>query len=344
MTFVKHPINSSLHPKCQTTLVGHQAAYDQLWKSFQSGTMPPVWLLAGERGIGKATLAYAIAREILAHEGEDLTMVTRQIAQDSYPNFLALTRKINADGKLPREITAEEARKVAHFLRQHAAIPGWRVVIIDAVDEMNRTAANALLKILEEPPLKTIFFLITHSLGQVLPTIRSRCCKLHLFPLTDVEISTSLDGNIAPEILSLAQGSIGRAMALQQAGGMRLLEQVILTISGALKGDWRHAQALSASFDKDNPSYETMLDLILWTLHRLILLAHMPLSEKSNDEKLSQLTKIKAMTHWVDAFHRISQFLETARTSHLDRNHVIMAVFFMIENPTVGDEFIYGSF
>jgi DNA polymerase-3 subunit delta' len=344
VTPIKHPIDPSLHPKCQTTLVGHQAAYDQLWQSFQSGTMPPIWLLAGERGIGKATLAYAIARKILAHEGQDPTIVTRQMAQDSYPNFLALTRKLNADGKLPREITAEEARKVAQFLRQHAAIPGWRVVIIDAVNEMNRTAANSLLKILEEPPVKTIFFLITHSLGQVLPTIRSRCCKLQLYPLKDAEITESLNANIAPEILSLAQGSIGRAMALQQAGGVQLLDQLIQTITGALKGDWRPAQALSASFDKDNPGYETMLDLILWTLHRLILLAHMPLSGKSSDEKLSQLTKTKPMTHWVDAFHRISQFLETARTSHLDRNHVIMAVFFMIENPTVGDEFVYESF
>jgi DNA polymerase-3 subunit delta' len=266
------------------------------------------------------------------------------MAQDSYPNFLALERKLNADGKLPREITAEEARKVAQFLRQHAAIPGWRVVIIDAVDEMNRTAANALLKILEEPPLKTIFFLITHSLGQVLPTIRSRACKLQLFPLSDTEIIESLHGDAPTEILSLAQGSIGRAMALQQAGGIRLLDQVIQTISGALKGDWRPAQILSASFDKDNPGYETMLDLIIWTLHRLILLAHMPLSKKSGDDKLGQLTKLKAMVHWVDAFHRINRFLETARPSYLDRNHIVMAVFFMIENPAVGDEFVYGSF
>jgi len=337
-------INPSLPPKCQTTLVGHQAAYNQLRQAFQSGAMPPVWLLTGERGIGKATLAYTMAREILAHEGQDPTIIVRQMAQGSYPNFLALERSLNAEGKIPREITAEKARKVSQFLRQCSAIPGWRVVIIDAIDEMNRTAANALLKILEEPPLKTIFFLITRSLGQVLPTIRSRACKLQLFPLQDAEIATSLGGNIPAEILSLSQGSIGRAMALQQAGGVRLLEQIIQTMSGALKGDWRPAQTLNASFDKNNPSYDTMLDLILWTLRRLILLAHMPVSEKSGDEKLSQLTKVKAMVHWVNAFHRINQFLETARTSHLDRNHIIMAVFFMIENPAVGDEFIYGSF
>ena len=344
MTPLLSSIDPGLHPKFQTTLVGHQAACDQLRKAFQSKAMPPVWLLTGERGIGKATLAYTIAREILAHEGQDPSLIARQMIHGSYPNFLALERSLNAEGKIPREITAEEARKVNLFLRQCATIPGWRVVIIDAVDEMNRTAANALLKILEEPPLKTIFFLIAHSLGQVLPTIRSRCCKLQLYPLKDTEISANLGDDIPAEILSLAQGSIGRAVALQQAGGVRLLDQVIQTMSGALRGDWRPAQTLSASFDKDNPSYDIMLDLIIWTLHRLIFLAHIPLSERSRDEKLSQLTKVKAMIHWVNAFHRISQFLETARTSHLDRNHVIMAIFFMIENPTVGDEFIYGSF
>ncbi len=344
MTPFQHPIDPGLHPKCQTTLVGHQAAYDQLRQSFQSNAMPPVWLLAGERGIGKATLAYTITREILAHEGQDPALIARQIAQGSYPNFLVLERSMNGEGKIPREITAEDGRKVNLFLRQCAAIPGWRVVMIDAVDEMNRTAANALLKILEEPPAKTIFFLITHSLGQVLPTIRSRACKLQLFPLKDAEIATSMNDDLPPEILSLAQGSIGRAMALKQAGGLRLLDQVIQAMGGALKGDWRPVQALSASFDKDNPSYDVMLDLIIWTLHRLILLAHLPLSENADDGKLGQLTKLKAMMHWVNAFQRINQFLEIARTSHLDRNHVIMAIFFMIENPTVGDEFVYRSF
>lgn len=337
-------IDPGLHPRCQTILIGHQAAYRQLRQAFQSEAMPPVWLITGERGIGKATLAYTFAREILAHEGQDPSLIARQMVHGSYPNFLALERSLNAEGKLSREITAEEARKVNLFLRQCATIPSWRVVIIDAVDEMNRTAANAMLKILEEPPTKTVFLLIAHSLGQVLPTIRSRCCKLQLYPLKDSEISTSFRDDIPAEILNLAQGSIGRAMTLQQAGGIRLLDQVIQTISGALRGDWRPAQALSVSFNKDNPSYETMLDLIIWTLHRLILLAHIPLTEKLGDEKLCQLTKVKAMLHWVNAFHRISQFLETARTSHLDRSHVIMAVFFMIENPMVGDEFIYESF
>lgn len=326
------------------TLVGHRPAQEQLRQAFYNDAMHPVWLLVGERGIGKATLAYAMAREILGYEQQDPTLVARQIIQGTYPNFLALERSLNAEGKISREINAEEGRKINAFLRQYGAIPGWRVIIIDAVDEMNRTAAHALLKILEEPPTKTIFFLITHSLGQVLPTIRSRCCKLQLFPLTDTEIATSLGDGVSPEILPLARGSIGRAVALQQAGGQKLLDQVIQAIGGALKGDWRHAQTLSASFDKDNPSYDVMLDLVIWALHHLIMLAHLPMQGTLADERLSQLTKLKAMTHWVDAFQRISQFLDTARTSHLDRNHVVMAVFFMIENPTVGDEFIYESF
>lgn len=337
-------INPGLHPKCQKTLIGHQNAYEQMRHAFFKDAMHPVWLIAGERGIGKATLAYTMAREILESEGQDPTLIARQMIQGSYPNFLALERCPDVDGKIPREINVEEGRKVSVFLRQCAAIPGWRVVIIDAVDEMNRNAANALLKILEEPPAKTIFFLITHSLGQVLPTIRSRCCKLQLFPLSDEEIAANLGDDVSSEILPLAQGSIGRAMALHNAGGVKLLEQVIQSMGGALRGDWRAAQALSASFDKDNPGYDVMLDLVLWALHRLIILAHLPLSNVPGDSKLAPLCQLKAMTHWVDAFHRVQEFLTIARTSHLDRNHIVMAIFFMIENPTTGDEFIYGQF
>jgi DNA polymerase-3 subunit delta' len=334
-------INPGLHPKCQMNLVGHQDAHEQLRQAFFKGAMHPVWLIAGERGIGKATLAYTMAREILEHEVQNPTVVARQIISGSYPNFLSLERGLNADGKIPREINVEEGRKVSAFLRHSAAIPGWRVIIIDAVDEMNRNAANALLKILEEPPAKTVFFLITHSLGQVLPTIRSRCCKLQLFPLSDEDIAKNLGNDISPDILPLAQGSIGRAVALHQAGGTKLLDKVIQAIGGALKGDWRGAQALSASFDKDDPSYDVMLDLVIWTLHRLIMLAHLPLTTIAGDGKLGPIGKLKAMTHWVDVFHRVQEFLKIARTSHLDRNHVVMAIFFMIENPTIGDEFIY---
>lgn len=336
-------VNPSLHPRQQMTVVGHECAHKQLQKAFHTHTIHPVWLLSGERGIGKATLAYAMAREILGTNGQDPALVIRQMGQGTYPNFLALERRLNAEGKMPSEINAEEGRKVSAFLNPCAAIPGWRVIIIDAVDEMNRTAANALLKILEEPPAQTIFFLIAHSLGQVLPTIRSRSCKLQLFPLTSTEISTALGNAVAPEILSLAGGSIGRAMALNAAGGFKLLEQVIQAITGALKGDWRAAQTLSASFDKNNPAHDVMLDLVVWALHHSVMLAHLPMPNTPVDEKLRSLVKLKSMMHWVDALQRIQYFLEVARTSHLDRNHVAMAVFFIIENPTVGDTFIYES-
>jgi len=334
-------IDPCLHPKCQQGVIGHQTAYHALQQAFFNNKMHPVWLLSGEKGIGKATLAYAMAREILSHKAKDPHLVTRQIIHGSYPNFLAIERGLNETGKMSREINVEEARKVGTFLRQSASLPGWRVVIIDAVDEMNRTAANTLLKILEEPPTQTVFFLITHSSGQVLPTIRSRCVKLRLSPLTDEEVATSLSNYEIPEILPLARGSIGHAVALQQAGGIQLWDQVIQAIEGSLRNDWRAAQALCASFSKDHPGYDGMLDLVVWTLHRLIMLAHLPMPNIPLDEKLKQLAKVKTIMHWVDAFHRIVEFLSVAHTSHLDRNHVVMAVFFMVENPTVGDTFIY---
>jgi len=117
-------INPGLHPKCQINLVGHHDAHEQMRHAFFKGAMHPVWLIAGERGIGKATLAYAMAREILEHEVQNPAVVARQMILGSYPNFLSLERGLNADGKIPREINVEEGRKVSAFLRQCAAIPG----------------------------------------------------------------------------------------------------------------------------------------------------------------------------------------------------------------------------
>jgi len=336
-------IDTSLHPKCQTTLVGHQNTYQQLSQAFRKGSTHPAWIIVGDRGIGKATLAYKMAREILTNEGQDSSLVSRQIIQGTYPNFLALERCADENGKISREISVEEGRKVGTFLHQSAAIPGWRVVLIDAADEMNRNAANTLLKILEEPPAKTIFFLIVHSLGQVLPTIRSRCCKIQLFPLSDEEMAKHLGNTLSPDILSLSQGSLGRALAIHQLGGIKVVDQVIQAINGALKGNWQATQNLSATFEKDSSGYETLLDLVLWSLYRLIILTHLTSPAMPGDAKLSPLSQLKTMTHWIDAFHRVSEFLRVAKTSHLDKNHILMAIFFLIENPTAGDEFIYGQ-
>lgn len=335
-------IDTSLHPKCQTTLVGHEHAYQQLSQAFKKGTIHPAWIIVGDRGIGKATLAYKMAREILTNEGQNLDLVSRQIIQGTYPNFLALERSPDESGKIAREISVEEGRKVGALLHQSATLPGWRVVLIDAADEMNRNAANTLLKILEEPPAKTIFFLLAHSLGQVLPTIRSRCCKIQLFPLNE-EMTKHFGNTLSPDILSLSQGSLGRALAINQLGGIKLIDQVIQAIGGALKGNWQTAQNLSATFEKDSIGHDLLLDLVLWSLYRLIILAHLTSPAMPSDAKLSPLIQLKAMTHWVDAFHRVSEFVRVARTSHLDKNHILMAIFFIIENPTAGDEFIYGN-
>ncbi|MBM3468298.1 MAG: AAA family ATPase [Alphaproteobacteria bacterium] len=326
------------------TLFGHQEALTLLRQAFYSHKMPPVWLLSGEKGIGKAALAYTISEEILSNGALEPALIKRQIAQGTYPNFLTIKKNPNSEGKIPRDINIEEARKIEHFLHQHAAIPGWRVVLIDAVDEMNRTAANSLLKILEDPPAQTLFFLVAHSLGQVLPTIRSRCCRLPLFPLSIEDLKSSLGDDIPLDVLHLAQGSIGKAMALQQADGLKLLDQIIQGIEGALKANWQTAQSLCTSLGKDSTGFDVLLNLILWTLYRIIILIHMGEPLTPQDKKLSPLLKLKALTHWIDTFQRASSFIKIAQNTYLDRNHIIMALFFIIENPMIGDEFIYGSF
>lgn len=302
------PFNAELHPRCQPRLIGHETVYEKLQQSFQSGTMPPAWLLTGEKGIGKATLAYRFARFVLAQDQPDPSIIDRQVIANTYPNLLTIERQADEDGKMPQEISVDQARKVGHFLRQSPAIPGWRVVIIDAASELNRNAANSLLKALEEPPAKTLLLLIAHSLGQVLPTIRSRCCQLSLQPLD-----------------------------LKRGGDADLVTKVNRAIGQAVQGQYAGAQAFAASIPKADPSFGTILDTIESSIHQFMV------KGPGIPEDLSKLAGMRPTSHWVDVRHRLHTFFSLARTSHLDQTHVLMAAFFIIENPQVGEDFAHGT-
>ena len=324
------------------TLIGHEKPWNHLCQAFYGRAFHPAWLITGERGIGKATFAYAVAREILCDGAEKPGNVARQMAYGSYPNFLVLEGNSTTGEKISCEITVEEARKISTFLRSCATIPGWRVILVDAVDEMNPSAANTLLKVLEEPPAQTVFLLITHSIGHVLPTIRSRCYQLPLTPLNAQEVPVNLPASLSPEVLVLAEGSLGKALTLNQAGGIKLQDRVIYALEKALMGNWTPGQELSRLFEKTAIGYRVILEVILACLYRLIILAHQPLAKRSGDDKLADLGKSRPVTHWIDAYQRVNEFLKMARTSHLDQQHMLMAIFYIVENPLAGDDFIYG--
>lgn len=240
-------------PSEHTMLVGHDDAVRHLADAYAAGRLHHALLLAGPSGIGKATLAFRLACHLLSHPDpataprsgftvpDPGSPLFRQVAQGAHPAVLHLTRPLNERTKGFRSVvTVEEIRRVNRFLGMTSHDGGYRVAIVDPADDMNASAANALLKNLEEPPARTLFVLISHSPGALLPTIRSRCQVIKLKPLADGQVLDVLrglgaglppDGEGQAALASRAGGSVREALILSQFGGLEIAEAIAGVVS-----------------------------------------------------------------------------------------------------------------
>jgi DNA polymerase-3 subunit delta' len=235
-------------PRVTTTLFGHSDAEQTLLEAYRGGRIPHAWLIGGEQGIGKATLAYRLARFVLANPDPSApavqkaktlavspdTPVARRIAGQAHSDLLVLERTINDKGKLSQDILVENARRSVAFFGSTAGEGGWRIAIIDVVEDLNRSSANSLLKIIEEPPPRSLLLLVSHAPARVMPTIRSRCRKLMLRPLAVDDVvsaaNEALGGDVdTAELRAAAEsadGSVGRALTLLESDALELRRQV----------------------------------------------------------------------------------------------------------------------
>lgn len=237
-------IDGEFPPRLTRALVGHKRPIAEFIAAAQGGRMPHAWLLCGPQGVGKASFAYLVARAVLSHavptQIEHISPAvdsdaSRLLETSIHPDMYVLKRSYNEKtDKFRGDISVEETRVLKKAFALSSARGGWRVAIIDAIDEVTRNGVNALLKLIEEPPEKCLFLIVCHHPGRVLDTIRSRCRQLNFNALSEDELQqiiagklSGIDPNEAAAAAFLADGSAGRALSLSENGGFDLYRDMV---------------------------------------------------------------------------------------------------------------------
>jgi DNA polymerase III subunit delta' len=221
------------HPRFATRVVGHDQAMAQFDKAFASGRPHHAWLIHGTKGIGKATLAYALARKILGQGNPE--QARRWIDAKAHPDLFVLERQLNDSKprKLKAEISVEDARGLSNFFARTAS-GTWRVAIVDAADDLNTESANAILKLVEEPPANALLLLLSHQPGRLLRTLKSRCLRLGLDTIDNQQtygIVNALPLEPKPSLEDLdravlqSSGSAGQVLSLLTSTGAKAFAQ-----------------------------------------------------------------------------------------------------------------------
>lgn len=338
------------HPREAPDIVGHQEAMADAAGAIMSGRMHHAWLISGPKGIGKATLAYRMARTLLKHGAgaavpPDLTVpmddpVFRKVMALSHPDLLLLRRPVDKTDRIQGVMPVDEVRKAFDFFSLSAGEGGWRVCIVDSADDMNIAAANALLKILEEPPRQSIFLLISHSPGRLLPTIRSRCRKLMLSSLNDRDLLQVVAAHF-PELnkdelhlaAQLAEGRPGSALALARDGGLELFREMIALLMALPQPDLAALHVLGDRLSRVNAgqSYETMMEMLTTWLARMVRLGAagtMPPDRVAGEGALMQrLLAAAPLDQWAQVWENINSLLRRADSVNLSRKQVILSIF-----------------
>lgn len=234
----KDPRDVDWHPRRRSVLLGHAAAEARLLQAHQSGKLHHSWLISGNRGIGKATLAYRFARFLFhvpdpqkarahasLHVPEDAP-AAHLVAAATHPDLLVIERNLDTRSKrIKSEIAVDTARKTQGFFSQTSGLGGWRIAIVDSADDLNGESANALLKMIEEPPQRSLFLLVCHQPGGLLRTIRSRCIHLMLDPLDEQTTINVLQG-LPDEAVAAADGEVRQAAAMAHGSPGRALDLI----------------------------------------------------------------------------------------------------------------------
>jgi DNA polymerase-3 subunit delta' len=298
--------------------------------------MHHAWLITGPDGVGKATLAYRFARRLLAGVPADDTLAL----DPQHPTFRRVAAGAHADlhtvelaydekrRRMRTQIAVEDVRRISAFMSLTPAEGGWRVAIVDGAEEMNQSSANALLKILEEPPRRAILLLVCGAPGRLLPTIRSRCRRLRLDPLgqeaMDRLLAAYLPDLAADErgrLATVAEGSLGRALLLAEDQGLAiagLVDEVLAALPG-LKP--QRAYAVADTLARGETAFSNFMDL----LRAGIAAAVRETVRGRADQEQARLVALRPLDAWGDVWHALTRLQDETERFNLDKRQAVVA-------------------
>jgi DNA polymerase III subunit delta' len=327
------------HPRETAGVIGHEAERARLSGRLESGCIAHGWIVAGPPGIGKATLVYDFAAQALAQGLETVAEARRLVAAQAHPRLMVVRRTLNPQTKkLRTRIAVEDVRRLKAFLGTTAGA-GWRVVIVDCADDLNASSANALLKSLEEPPARTLFFLIATSAGRLLPTIASRCERLRLRPLSAGQTRRAIEAACAaayvdlpePEtlesILTAANGRPRRALELISGGGAQAYALIREIFDRLPRMDDAQVFRLmeSAGDARTGAGYDVVFDLVEDALAAAIRRA-------AQSPPGTGVFNARSLARWMEVWDTGKRLRADAETLNLDRGATLMRLFTEIEN------------
>ena len=333
-------------------LQGHEATEEAFEASRARGRLHHAWLLTGAEGVGKATFAYRAARRLLGAPAEPAYgvlgaspdhPVSRQVIAHSHPDLFVLERA-DETGKLRKVIPVDEARGLSEFFSKSPASAPHRVAIIDAIDDLNVNAANAILKTLEEPPAHGVLLMVSHAPGRLLPTIRSRCRRLPLRPLSEALVAELL-GRYRPDLsasdrsalLELAEGSIGHAIELAEQGGLALHRRLVELLGRLPELDVSAVYTFADGVSRwgNDDAFRVFTELMPATIARAIAKAAQS-GGTDAESSLGRLLAKRGLERWVEVWEAITALFAEAEAVNLDRKQVVLNAFLALQSAASG--------
>lgn len=362
----------ALIPRNTLELVGHEHAEQLFLDAFNAEKIHHAWMITGPNGIGKATLAYKMARFLLNNPPEDdqgpglfgdvlekieLTSIETDLESQSNhlinagsnPDLMVIERTEDPKtGKMRNNILVDDVRKINEFFHKTSSEGGWRVAIVDTADEMNRNAANAILKILEEPPKNSILIILAHAPGRLLPTIKSRCRMLPLKPLKSQTVKEILlknypdkEENIIDGYVALSNGSPGYAISLIEHQGLKVYREILglLSTMPNINVPLMHDFAAAITTKKSGDTFLLFSEMLSQFISRMVRHVSYLNTDHTHNIKealteefnlMEELGAIIPLDQWASLWEKISEKMKVTDQLNMDRKQTVIDILNMI--------------